>query len=211
MVACARAEMADPRAVDVFHIWNRVVRRARLCGEDPYTGKNYDYRRDWITGRERLLAQLFGIDVAFHAELSNQIRAGEASTPEESTHTSAYDRIDAHTGKQTEAPRTQDASPQPARDSWLCPLTLAQGLNAPVLDGVGSTTAWRASGKGIIRLSLAQYLQHVPVTVTGPVTATVTTDTDGYYLDSATFVREVVPRCLWEWTYDGSCSAVFLD
>jgi len=73
MVACARAELADPREVEVFHIWNRVVRRARLCGEDPYTGKNYDYRRDWITGRERLLAQLFGIDVAFHAELSNHI------------------------------------------------------------------------------------------------------------------------------------------
>jgi len=49
------------------------VRRARLYGDDPYTGQNYDYRRDWITDRERLLAQLFGIDVAFHAELSNHI------------------------------------------------------------------------------------------------------------------------------------------
>jgi len=25
MVACARAEMADPREVEVFHIWNRVA------------------------------------------------------------------------------------------------------------------------------------------------------------------------------------------
>jgi len=73
MVACARAELADPCEVEVFHIWNRVVRRARLCGDDPYTEKNYDYRRDWITNRERFLAQLFGIDVAFHAELSNHI------------------------------------------------------------------------------------------------------------------------------------------
>jgi len=35
-----------------------------LRGDHPYTEKNYDDRRDWINDRERLLAQLFGIDIA---------------------------------------------------------------------------------------------------------------------------------------------------
>jgi len=73
MAACARAKLFDPREVGVYHIWNRVVRQARLCGVDRVTEVDYGYRRDWITTREQLLAQLFAIDIGFHAELSNHI------------------------------------------------------------------------------------------------------------------------------------------
>ena len=50
-----------------YHCCSRVVRRAFLCGDDQYSGENYDHRRDWV---ERLLLKLsavFAIDVAAFA------------------------------------------------------------------------------------------------------------------------------------------------
>jgi hypothetical protein len=49
------------------------VRRAFLCGRDPYTKRDYSHRRDWIIGREEQLAGLFAIDIEFRAELSNHL------------------------------------------------------------------------------------------------------------------------------------------
>ena len=82
MAACARADLADPREVAVFHIWNRVVRRALLCGIDPLSKKNFDYRRDWVADQERLLARLFGIDIGFHAEMANHIHLVVRTRPD---------------------------------------------------------------------------------------------------------------------------------
>lgn len=73
MPACARREIVHEGAVGVYHVYNRCVRRAFLCGEDPLTGQNYDHRRDWITAMERQLAALFGIDIGFHVEMSNHL------------------------------------------------------------------------------------------------------------------------------------------
>ncbi len=38
-----------------YHCCSRVVRRAFLCGDDAYSGKNYDHRRGWV---ESLLFEL---------------------------------------------------------------------------------------------------------------------------------------------------------
>jgi len=38
-----------------YHCCSRVVRRAFLCGDDTYSGKNYDHRRAWV---ESLLFEL---------------------------------------------------------------------------------------------------------------------------------------------------------
>ena len=75
----------------------------------------------------------------------NQIRAGEALTPETSRHTSAYDRIQARMG----GCRTSDG--------WMCELTLNE--RGPMDESlVTSQTGRRASDKGLLPVSLDEYL-----------------------------------------------------
>ncbi|MCP4874439.1 MAG: hypothetical protein GY896_03050 [Gammaproteobacteria bacterium] len=46
-----------------YHITQRFVRRAFLCGIDHYSGQSYEHRRQWVIDRIRLLSSLFAIDV----------------------------------------------------------------------------------------------------------------------------------------------------
>jgi hypothetical protein len=97
----------------------------------------------------------------------NQIRAGEAFTPEQSIHTSAYDRIQGRHERQAlgtaPAPAKAPAALQVAAaqvvpvDGWLCELTLDE--RAEVYRGADpSATPWRASDKGLLPIQLDDYL-----------------------------------------------------
>ncbi len=68
-----RAELFDPNEVGIVHCVQRCVRRAYLAGEDPVSGKNYEYLREWIRARLECLASVFGIDVLTYAILSNHL------------------------------------------------------------------------------------------------------------------------------------------
>jgi hypothetical protein len=95
----------------------------------------------------------------------NQIRAGEVLTPEDSIHTSAYDRIQARQerneeadGEATVGQGLQLAAAQivPA-DGWLCELTLDERAEA-YRGADPSTTGLRASDKGLLPIRLDKYL-----------------------------------------------------
>jgi hypothetical protein len=283
MTAGPRNDVIIPDEVGVYHVWSRCVRRAYLCGADPVSGKNFDYRRDWIRDFEEKLAGLFAIEVAFRAELSNhlhavlrtrpditdsdawsddevvrrwltvthlskskqgelpeisagqiaiekakpgrvaklrerlshpswfmwalcehvsrrcnredgtsghfwedrfgcrrlvdeasivvcgvyvdlnQIRAGEAASPELSRHTSAFDRIRAMQQRDAARAAETDVDPMTVRDGWMCELTIQEGPDVDVRAGLFSATGRRASDKGLIGLTSQQYFRLVDV------------------------------------------------
>ena len=47
------------------------MRRAFLCGDDSYSGENYDHRRGWFLDRLRHASEVFAIDVCAYAVMSN--------------------------------------------------------------------------------------------------------------------------------------------
>ncbi|ACA88554.1 transposase [Shewanella woodyi] len=56
-----------------YHCCSRVARRAFLFGNDELTGKNYDYRRAWVESLLLKLGDIFAIDVAAYAVMSNHL------------------------------------------------------------------------------------------------------------------------------------------
>ena len=47
----ARKEVVVDGVEGVYHVVSRVVRRAFLMGEDPYTGKSFEHRKEWVRSR----------------------------------------------------------------------------------------------------------------------------------------------------------------
>jgi REP element-mobilizing transposase RayT len=155
---------------------------ARLANQqDQCTGRFWEgrFKAQSITDEAGLLACSMYVDL-------NPIRAAMAQTPEESLHTSAYDRIGGLQGKTIPSAATTQAvleteeagsirrSSTPAqlrsrsararkrrgasilRDAWLAPLTIREKTDP--LGAHPSKTGVRASDKGFLSLSLKDYL-----------------------------------------------------
>ena len=69
------------------HICVRAVRQGSLCGEDCYSSRNFDPRKQWREDELLRLSEIFAIDLT-------ALGAGIASTLAESDHTSINWRID---------------------------------------------------------------------------------------------------------------------
>jgi putative transposase len=73
MPTYARRQIVVEDKVGVYHCIARCVRRAFLCGMDPYTGLGFSHRKEWILDRMRELAGLFAIEVCGYSVMSNHL------------------------------------------------------------------------------------------------------------------------------------------
>jgi REP element-mobilizing transposase RayT len=67
----ARQQLISLSDTPWYHLVNRCVRRAFLCGVDSISGQNYEHRREWIEQTMLKLASVFAVDIAAFAVMSN--------------------------------------------------------------------------------------------------------------------------------------------
>lgn len=67
----ARKLQISLEATSYYHVISRCVRRAFLCGQDQFTGRSFEHRRQWIESDLELLSDVFFIDIAAYAILFN--------------------------------------------------------------------------------------------------------------------------------------------
>lgn len=82
MARRTRKSSVDPSTIQVLHVWNRCVRQARLCGIDPVTGIDREYRKQWSRQRLEHLAGIFAIEVLTFAILENHTHQVLRSRPD---------------------------------------------------------------------------------------------------------------------------------
>ncbi|TWT97220.1 hypothetical protein Pla100_23700 [Neorhodopirellula pilleata] len=153
MARLNRAEIFDPRAVAIGHLYSQTVRRCFLMGDDPVSGKNFDHRKVWIENHLQQLSAFFGIDLLGFAILSNHFHLILRSRPdvvamcerlEDSDYTSVQRRIEAM--QSTEA---EDLTP-----TLVC-TTTRQWFDREPNHVANAHASWRGDSHQELPLSLA--------------------------------------------------------
>ncbi len=89
-----RKQQVSLEATPYYHCVSRCVRRAFLCGTDHNTGQCYEHRRGWLEDRLLSLPQVFAIDVAAYAIMSNHYHAVLFVDAERASHRSDTEIIE---------------------------------------------------------------------------------------------------------------------
>ncbi|MFK0570240.1 transposase, partial [Endozoicomonas sp.] len=66
-----RRNLIDTASTRYYHCIARCVRRAWLCGQDDFSGKNFEHRRQWVIDRLQILVNIFAIEICAYAIMSN--------------------------------------------------------------------------------------------------------------------------------------------
>lgn len=80
----ARSQLIDVTATPYYHCIARCVRRAFLCGQDDFSGQNYEHRKQWIVDRLAVLAQAFTLEICAYAVMSNHYHVVLGAQPDQS-------------------------------------------------------------------------------------------------------------------------------
>ena len=67
----ARAHIVSKDITPYYHIISRCVRRTYLCGYDKASKRDYEYRRQWIVNRTRLLSTVFTVGICSYAVMTD--------------------------------------------------------------------------------------------------------------------------------------------
>ncbi|MFH0919520.1 MAG: hypothetical protein V1913_04105, partial [Fibrobacterota bacterium] len=78
----ARSEIVTDGVEGIFHCVSRCVRRAFLCGNDPYTGRSFEHRKEWVQARLELLANSFALEIFAFAVMSNHLHVVLRTRPD---------------------------------------------------------------------------------------------------------------------------------
>ena len=78
----ARSEIVMDGVEGFYHCISRCVRRAFLCGEDPYTGRSFEHRKAWVEARLKVLADSFAIQICAFAIMSNHLHVVLRTRPD---------------------------------------------------------------------------------------------------------------------------------
>ncbi len=77
-----RNEVFQANEICIVHAILRCVRRVYLTGIDDLTGKDYEYRGEWIRAQIEKLASVFAIDVLSYAILANRLHVVIRNRPD---------------------------------------------------------------------------------------------------------------------------------
>ncbi|WP_440877558.1 transposase [Thalassotalea sp. PLHSN55] len=87
----ARKEQVCLEATPYYHCIFRCVRRAFLCGDDKFSGQNFDHRKQWVVDKITELSSVFAIEVCAYAVMSNHYHLVLKVSKEEVEILSDYD------------------------------------------------------------------------------------------------------------------------
>jgi hypothetical protein len=86
-----RRQLVDPKQAGAYHCVSRCVRRAWLCGVDPYNGQSYEHRKHWVEKRILQLGEIFACGVYAYAVMSNHLHLVVHMSPQTAQSWSALD------------------------------------------------------------------------------------------------------------------------
>ncbi|MGS0680680.1 transposase [Shewanella sp. 125m-7] len=69
----ARRTQISVEDTPFYHAVSRCVRKAWLTGVDSATGRSYEHRREWVESQLLKLGEVFAIDIAAYAVMSNHL------------------------------------------------------------------------------------------------------------------------------------------
>lgn len=78
-----RRQLISLEETPYYHIVSRCVRRAFLCGFDEKTNTSYEYRKQWVENRIRILSSVFAVDICSYAVMSNHYHLVVKVCPEQ--------------------------------------------------------------------------------------------------------------------------------